>query len=79
MEEESPEGEEEEEEEPMMGQEGELSEYDYGSGQYEGSGAEGWPMADMGFAGLESETGSGESWTEEDTKLNKGDYLGKKP
>ncbi|XP_073320954.1 serglycin [Pagrus major] len=55
-----------EEEEPMMGQEGESPEYDYGSGQYEGSGAEGWPMADVGFAAAESETGSGESWTEED-------------
>ncbi|XP_036950949.1 serglycin [Acanthopagrus latus] len=71
VEEELPEGEEGEEEEPMMGQEGELPEYDYGSGQYEGSGAEGWPMADMGITAAESETGSGETWTEENVKLNK--------
>lgn len=54
--------EDKEEEEPMMSQEGESPEPDYGSGGYEGSGFQDTFMADRAFMTAKSETGSGESW-----------------
>ncbi|XP_070818910.1 serglycin [Chaetodon trifascialis] len=68
------EGEEEdvvEEETPMLGEEGESPMYfmpEEGSGGYEGS-ADYVMQADRAFETAESETGSGESWTEKDMKL----------
>lgn len=66
----------EEEETPMMIEDGESPMGEDGSG-YEGSAAEDTFMdkfmQDRAFELAESETGSGESWTEE---LNKGNFWG---
>ncbi|XP_041792114.1 serglycin [Chelmon rostratus] len=61
-----------EEETPMLSEEGESPMFympEEGSGGYEGSAADIIPMADQAFEAAESETGSGQSWTEKDMKL----------
>lgn len=77
IEEESPLWEVEEDETPMTSEEGEspvnvLTED--GSGGYEGSATD---MTDLIFVPVESDTGSGDSWTEEGMELNRGNFLEK--
>ncbi|XP_045889636.1 serglycin [Micropterus dolomieu] len=65
----------EEEETPMMSEKGEspvVEQQEEGSGVYEGSATEGEFVADQASITGASETGSGESWTEKDSELNKG-------
>lgn len=77
VEDESPLREEEEDETQMISEEGESPDIvlsEDGSGSYEGSVAD---IADRAFVPFESDTGSGESWTEEYMESDKGKFLGK--
>lgn len=77
VEDESPLREEEEDKTQTISKEGESTDIvlsEDGSGSYEGPAAD---IADRAFVPLESDTGSGESWTEEYMEWDKGKFLGK--
>lgn len=76
IEEESPLWEVEEEETPISEKEESPVNFltEDGSGGYEGSATD---MTDLIFVPVESDTGSGDSWTEEGMELNRGNFLEK--